>query len=159
VPPGPQRLHDTWLAAGDVILDFRDKLRLWFAYGFHEIDSDGGSFYDRELQYWIAELILRGAWVSETLRPYYLGLRANGLGTYDRDEGYVLDRRLRGSVGYNAESLTAYSAVLGWDVTRQVRLRLEYTYVDLELVRGVSPAIADEAGALHAFIAEVGVSF
>jgi len=159
VPPGPLRLHDTWLAAGDLILDFPDKLRLWVAYGFQEIDSDGGSLYDRELQYWIAELILRGAWFSEQLRPYYLGLRANGLGTYDRDEGYVLDKRLRGSVGYNAESLTAYSAVVGWDLTRQVRLRLEYTYVDLELVRGVPAAVADEAGALHAFIAEVGVAF
>lgn len=159
VPPGPQRLHDTWLAAGDVVLDFRDKLRLWLAYGFHEIDSDGGAFYDRQLHYWIAELILRGAWVSERLRPYYLGLRANGLGSYDRDEGYVVDQRLRGSVGYNAESLTAYSAVLGWDLTRQVRLRLEYSYVDLELVRGVPSALSDEAGALHSFIAEVGVSF
>ena len=42
----------------------------------------------------------------------YLALRANGLGTYNKDEGYLLDFRY-GDVGYNMRALDAYSVALG----------------------------------------------
>jgi len=53
---------------------------------------------------WIAELILRGAWVAPVLRPFYTGFRASGLGTYDDDRGYLLDVRRSGTLGYNMKS-------------------------------------------------------
>jgi hypothetical protein len=159
VPPGPNVLEDTWLAAGDVVIEFEDKLRAWLAYGQHAIDSADGSFYDRTLHYWIAELVLHGAWASAALRPFYMGLRANALGTYDSDEGYALDKRLRPTLGYNVDRLTAYSVVFGWDLTEHVRLRAEYTRLLVDLVHGVPSAIRDTAGDFDLYALEVGVSF
>ena len=152
---------ETWLVAGDVILDFEDKARVWLAYGRYSMDARGGnnSSYDRVLHYWIAETLLRGAWISETLRPFYLGLRADALGTYDEDAGYLLDSRESSTLGYNMESLTAYSAVLGWELTRNVRLRAEYTHKDIDLVRGVTDALRKAARDNDIFAIEVGASF
>lgn len=159
VADGPNRLKDTWLVAGDAILDFQDRARLWLAYGRYAIESQGDSSYDRVLHYWIAELLLRGAWASEVLRPFYAGLRANALGTYDGGEGYLLDSGMRSTLGYNMESLTAYSAVLGWELSRNLRLRAEYTHRDVGLVRGVTPEIQASARELDSFAVEVGASF
>jgi hypothetical protein len=159
VADGPNQLEETWLAAGDVILDFEDKLRMWLAYGRYTIDSKGASAYDRVLHYWVAETILRGAWLSGTLRPFYLGLRANALGTYDDGAGYLLDSRRSSTLGYNMEVLTAYSAVLGWELNENVRLRGEYTHRDIDLVRGVTQAIGDAARDTDYFAIEVGASF
>jgi hypothetical protein len=159
VADGPNRYRDTWLAAGDAIFDFEDKARVWLAYGRYTMNAKGSSAYDRVLHYWIAETLLRGAWISETLRPFYLGLRANALGTYDADEGYLLDSRRRSTLGYNMQSLTAYSAVLGWELSQNLRLRAEYTHGDIDLVRGVSQALRDAAGDTDAFAVEVGASF
>lgn len=159
VADGPNRLKDTWLVAGDAILDFQDRARLWLAYGRYAIESQGDSSYDRVLHYWIAELLLRGAWASEVLRPFYAGLRANALATYDGGEGYLLDSGMRKTLGYNMESLTAYSAVLGWELSRNLRLRAEYTHRDIELVRGVTPEIQAAARKLDSFGVELGASF
>lgn len=159
VADGPNQLRETWLVAGDVILDFEDKARVWLAYGRYTMDARGDSSYDRVLHYWIAETVLRGAWLSETLRPFYLGLRADALGTYDEDAGYLLDSRKASTLGYNMESLTAYSAVLGWELTQNLRLRAEYTHNDIDLVRGVSDAIRDAARKNNTFAVEVGASF
>lgn len=159
VADGPNQLHETWLAAGDVIFDFEDKARIWLAYGRYAIDSTGPSSYDRVLHYWIAETLLRGAWISETLRPFYLGLRANALGTYDGGKGYLLDFRRGSTLGYNMESLTAYSAVLGWELTSNLRLRAEYTRADIDVVRGVTQAIRDAARDTDSFAVEMGASF
>jgi hypothetical protein len=156
---GPNQLDQTWLAGGDVVLDFTDKARIWLAYGRYTIDSRGGSSYDRVLHYWIAEAVLRGAWLSRPLAPFYLGVRANALGTYDGDAGYLLDSRRSAQLGYNMESLTAYSAVLGWDLTSNLRLRAEYTIQDIDLVRGVSQAMADAARDADFFAIELGASF
>lgn len=159
VADGPNRYEDTWLAAGDAIFDFEDKARVWLAYGRYTMNAKGASSYDRVLHYWIAETLLRGAWLTETLRPFYLGLRANALGTYDDGEGYLLDSRRGSSLGYNMQSLTAYSAVLGWELSQNLRLRAEYTHSDIDLVRGVSQALRDAAGNADAFAVEVGASF
>jgi hypothetical protein len=158
VPPGPTVLHDTWLGAADLVVELEDKFRMWLAYGHSQIDSDAPG-YDRSLHYWIAELILKGAWLAEDLRPFYLGLRANALDTFDDGDGYALDKRLRPSLGYNLESLTAYSLVFGWDLTANVRLRAEYTRLDLDAVRGVTEAIRRAASDADLYGLEVGVAF
>jgi hypothetical protein len=164
VPPGasqegPNVLIENWFVGTDLILDFEDAMRLWLAGGRYEINSAGGGFFDRTLYYWIAEAIFRGAWISEDLKPFYLGARGSGLGTYDDDEGYSLDSRLRPTLGYNMDSLTAWSAVFGWDLSRFLRLRMEYTLLDAGLVRGVTSDIRSESNQLDYFGVEVGASF
>jgi hypothetical protein len=159
IADGPRRLGDTWLAAADAIFDFHDRARLWFAYGRYHIDSNGGTAYDRTIHYWIAELILRGAWLGESFRPFYAGVRANALGTYDSEEGYMLDMRRNDTLGWNMESLTAYSAVLGWDITPWLRLRSEYTNQRIDLVRGVTPAIRSNARDADFYAVELGGHF
>lgn len=159
VADGPNVLRATWLAGADVVADFQDRARAWLAYGRYDIDSTGGTSYDRVLHYWIAELILRGAWLSESLRPFYLGVRGSGLGTYDGNEGYLLDVRRAGSLGYNMESITEVGGVLGWKLARGLRLRAEYTHHQIELVRGVTTAIRDAARHNDFFAVEVGAAF
>ncbi len=159
VADGPNRLRETWFVGGDAILDFEDRARIWGTYGQYRIDSQGGSFYDRTLQYWIAELILRGAWLGEPFRPFYGGFRAQALGTTDSDDGYLLDIRSSGTLGYNMHELTQYSTVLGWDITQWLRLRAEYTAQQIEVVRGVTPAIRDAAHNANYFAVELGGDF
>jgi hypothetical protein len=86
-------------------------------------------------------------------------VRANALGTYDEDEGYLLDSRRSGTLGYNMKTLTAYSAVLGWELTSHLRLRAEYTRTDIDLVRGVTPAIRLGAGKADYFAVAMGAAF
>jgi hypothetical protein len=159
VADGPNVLKQTWLAAGDAVVEVEDRFALWLAYGRYTIDSAGPSSYDRVLHYWIAELVLRGSWLSDVLRPVYLGLRANALGTFDDDEGYLLDVGRSGSLGYNMRSLAEYSAVLGWELNRNLRLRGEYTHRRIDVVDGVSQAIRAAAGDADSFAIEVGASF
>jgi hypothetical protein len=159
VADGPNQLEQTWLAAGDAIFDFEDRARLWLAYGRYEMDSRNASSYDRALHYWIAELLLRGAWLAPALRPFYAGVRASALGTYDDGKGYLLDFRRASTLGYNMESLTAYSAVLGWEITPNLRLRAEYTHQSISLVEGVTRAIRSAASPADYFAFEVGAGF
>jgi hypothetical protein len=142
---GPNQIRDSYFGGLDVILEDRDWGRLWLAYGGYHIDSRGEGFYDRTLHYWIAELILEGRALAEVLDPLYAGLRAAGLGTYDRDRGYLLDFRYADTLGYNMRSIDAYSAVLGWRITRWLRLKGEYTYQDIDLVRGVPDSVRRDA--------------
>jgi hypothetical protein len=159
VPDAGPKLHETWLVGGDAIVDFEDKTRLWLAYGRYDIDANQGGFYDRTLHYWIAEWILRGAWLHEGLRPFYGGFRAQGLGGYDADEGYLLDMRRNNSVGWNMESITTYSGVVGWDITSWLRLRSEYTHQQIDLVRGATPAMRANARDADFYAIELGASF
>jgi hypothetical protein len=159
VADGPNQLDSVSLLGGDAIVTLPDVARLWLAFGATHIDSDGPSLYDRTLYYWIAELILQGAMISETVAPLYLGLRANGLGTYDDDEGYLLDRRYKSILGYNMESVDAYSIVLGWRLLDPVTIRAEYTGYDIDLVRGVTGAIRDNARRANFFAVDVRVAF
>jgi hypothetical protein len=125
IPDNPfLELEGVTLLGGDAVLSFRDCVRLWLAYGRVRIDSDGLSLYDRDLQYWIAELVLEGRAVSPRLDPFYLGLRSSGWGTFDRDEGYLLDMRYKDTLGYNQRSLQAASLVLGWVPPGSYRLRI-----------------------------------
>jgi hypothetical protein len=138
VPDGPGRLRGVTYYGADAVLTHPAGARLWLSYGNTEIDSTGPSLYDRRLQGWIAELVLEGRLATPELSRFYLALRANGIGTYDSDEGYLVDIRTSGAVGYNLESLEAYSAALGWRFTKWTTLKIEYTHQRFSLVRGAS---------------------
>lgn len=158
VPDAPNVIDDTYFVGADAIVELEDKLRIWLAYGRYSIlGSD--AFYDRALQYWIAEVVLQGAWLSEVLRPFYLGGRANGLGTYDDNRGYLLDVRRGDSLGYNMASINEYSVVLGWKMLSFLRMRLEYTHSDIAVVRGVPASIRDAARNADRYAIEFGASF
>lgn len=156
---GPYELNGTWFAGADAIVaPFRD-VRLWLAYGYYDINSKGLSLYDRSLHYWISELLLGGALLHPELRNIYLGLRANGLGSYDDNRGYLLDVRQSGTIGYNASSLVDYSVVLGWRMLKLLTLRLEYTHRDLDLVNGVDSEIRGRGKHLDYFAIELGAHY
>jgi len=159
VPDGPNRLKDSWFAGGDVILHFPDLARIWLAGGWYGIDSTGASLYDRDLYYWIAEVVLEGAAAAPVLAPFYLGLRADGLGTYNPGEGYLLDSRQNSTLGFNAKFLQAYSMVLGWRMTDGVTLRAEYSFRDIGVVNGVTDTIRDDARDQNLYGIEIGVDF
>lgn len=159
VPDGPDELDGTWFLGADAVLERPGLGRLWLAYGHFDIDSSGPSLYDRSLQSWIAELVVEGAAVSPELLPFYLALRASGLGTYDDGEGYLLDFRSAATIGYNARSLESYSLGLGWRLTRHLTLRLEYTLQDWDLVRGVTEAIRRAADDADTIGIQMGASF
>jgi hypothetical protein len=159
VPDGPFELEGVTLAGGDVVLSWRELARLWLAGGWVAIDSDGPSLYDRDLRYWIAELLLEGRGVAPQLEPFYLGLRSSGWGTFDRDEGYLLDSRYASTLGYNQRWLQAASLVLGWRLTALATLRAEYTLQRVALVRGVDEAIDGAAGRGDFLAVDLGVAF
>lgn len=158
VADGPNELEDTTLFGADVILRQPGWGHLWLGSGTYRIDS-AGSLYDRELRYWIAELLVEASLVLPELDPFYLALRAAGLGTDDRDEGYLLDVRYSDDLGYNMRDLTAYSAVVGWKLTRNLRLRLEYTHSVIDLVRGASAALGDPDDRADQLALELGIHF
>jgi hypothetical protein len=159
IADGPNKLRRTWLIQADAIATLDRGLRVWLSYGRYTIDSSGGTLYDRVLRFWIAEALLEGELVSPVLRPFYAAFRATGLGTWDRDEGYLLDVGLSGTVGWNARAITDYSAALGWRLNEYVVIRLEYTHRDIDLVRGVTPDIADAADSQDYGAIEVGARF
>jgi hypothetical protein len=160
VPDGPNVIRDGYFLGGDAVFKRSRWGQLWLAYGAFWIDSNrDAGLYDRTLQYWIAELQLEGRLAHPVLEPFYLGLRVQGLGTYDHDRGYLLDSRYAGTLGYNMESQTSYSAVVGWRLTRWLRLRAEYSHVDIGLVRGVPRSIRSAADAADSAAIEVGVHF
>jgi hypothetical protein len=156
---GPNKLKNSWLGGGDVILHFEDIARIWLGGGWYGIDSTGPSLYDRDLFYWVAEAILEGAAASPVLRPFYLGLRADGLGTYDDGRGYLLDVRQSPNLGWNSSRLQAYSIVLGWRMTDGVTLRAEYSFRDIGLVEGVDAAVRGAAEDQDLYGVEIGVDF
>ena len=159
VPDGPFELEGVSLLGGDVVLSWRDLVRLWLGAGWVAIDSEGPSLYDRDLQYWIAELVFEGRGVTPALDPFYLGLRSSGWGTFDRDAGYLLDSRYAATLGYNERSLTTGSLVLGWRLSSLATLRAEYTLQRVGLVRGVDASIEGAAGRGDFFAIDLGVAF
>ncbi len=158
VPDGPDELEDTTLLGADVILRQPGWGHLWLGSGAYRIDSPG-SLYDRELRYGIAELLVEAGLVSPALDPFYLALRAATLGTGDHEKGYLLDVRYSGDFGYNMQELAAYSAALGWRITRNVRLRLEYTHSDIDLVRSAAAALLNPDDRADQVALELGVHF
>jgi hypothetical protein len=103
--------------------------------------------------------VLEGRLASSELRAFYLALRANGVGTYDDDEGYLLDIRTTYPLGYNLRALDAYSVAIGWRVTRWTTLKLEYTHQRFSLVRGARGALGGAADDTDFLGAELAVFF
>jgi len=159
VPDAPKRIDSTTLLAADLILTPGHWGRLWLGGGRYSIDGAHTTSYDRRLWYWIAEYVLGGEILMPELAPFYLALRANGLGTYDDGKGYILDIRDVGRFGYNGQSLQAYSVAVGWHLTRFATLRLEYSRRVTELVNGVPAGIKNEAGGTDLFGVELGAAF
>jgi hypothetical protein len=149
----------TWLLGGDVVITPVDALRIWLAYGQYEMDAEDGPDYDRTLHYAIAEAVLRGSVLGPLFAPGWVGLRADALGTFDGERGYVLDWRYGETLGYNMESFWAWTAVVGWQLGRHTFLRAEYALRDVDLVRGVTPAIRAAAEDVDVFSVELGVQF
>jgi hypothetical protein len=156
---GPFQLDGVTLLGGDGIVNFGELARLWLAYGQVQIDSEGPGVYDRDLGYWIAELLFEGGALSPALAPFYLGLRSSALGSFDDDEGYLLDSRYASRLGYNMRSLEAHSLVLGWRLTRLLTLRAEYTRQRITLVDGVPDEIESAAGTGDFVALDLRVSF
>lgn len=159
VADGPNRLDRSWLVGADAIAEPIEGLRLWLAWGRQILDSSGASLYDRELDYWVAEVVAEGGLVAPVLRPFYLALRAHGLTTRDDQRGYLLDVRYAGSFGYNMQSIEAWSAALGWRLGRTVTLRSEYTRQDIDLVQGVPASLRSLAAQADFFAIAFGVEF
>jgi hypothetical protein len=158
-PDGPNRIRRTWLLGGDAIVRPIDGLRVWLGGGRYQIDASGSGPYDRSLYYWIAEIVAEGNLVSPALAPLYLALRANGLTTGDSGRGYLLDYHYSDTAGFNLRDLDEYSAALGVRIGRYVRLRGEYAFRDVTLVRGVDRATSHAVGDHHWFAFDVGVAF
>jgi hypothetical protein len=158
-PDAPPGFDESWLLAGDLVLTPHEAVRLWLAYGYHDLDAEGGSLYDRALQYGIAEMVLRGTLVAPELAPAYLGLRADALGTFDDGRGFLLDYGYASRFGDNLSELWSYSAVVGWQLGRFTTLRAEYSLRDLELVEGVPGSMRDDARHADGFAVELGIQF
>jgi len=158
IPDGPNELQDIVVLGGDASINFPDA-RLWLSAGNARIDSTGSSVYNRDLIYWLAEVVLQLRMITPALDPMYLALRANGLGTYDNDEGYLLDFRY-GNVGYNMRSLDAYAIALGLPLGSNVTLKAQYTLQNINLVRGITDdEIREAADDADFFGMEIGVHF
>jgi hypothetical protein len=158
IPDGPTKLHDIQIIGGDVIFKLPDT-RIWLAYGGATIDSAGGTTYDRDVIYWLAEALVQLKLISPSLAPAYFAFRASGLGTYSDDEGYLFDFR-NGAVGYNMSEYNTYALVVGMPIGEYITLKGQYAFQRIALVRGVTdPAV--KAAAEHAdfFGMEIGVHF
>ena len=155
---GPNQLKNIYVLGGDAVVNLPNA-RLWLSGGNAKIDSTGSSVYNRNLVYWLAEAVVQLRMISPLLDPVYLALRANGLGTYNRDEGYLLDFRYR-DVGYNMRSLDAYAIALGVPLGDHIIVKAEYTLQNINLVRGITdPGILEGAGDADFFGMEIGVHF
>jgi hypothetical protein len=158
IPAGPNKLHGIRILGGDAIFKLPDA-RLWLSYGGAQIDSAGGTTYDRNLIYWLAELMVQMRLISPTLAPAYVALRASGLGTYSNNEGYLLDFR-NYEVGYNMSELDTYALVLGLPLGDYLTLKAQYAWQHIALVRGVtSQSVKDAADHPNFFGMEIGVHF
>ncbi|MGH7287271.1 MAG: hypothetical protein ACREI8_04560 [Myxococcota bacterium] len=149
----------SWLAGGDVVITPTDWLRLWLGYGRYQLDAQAGTAYDRTLHYGIAELVVGGSLLGPAFAPGYVGVRADTLGTFDSGEGFLLDYGYGNTLGYDMESLWAYSAVVGWKLGSFTTLRAEYSLRDIDLVRGAPASLREEAGDADTFAVELGIEF
>lgn len=159
VGPGPNKLAGITVIGGDAIFKLPDT-RLWLSYGDARIDSAHGTFYDRSLIYWLAELQFQLHAISPSLGESYIALRGSGLGTYSDNKGYLYDFRYGNSVGYNMSSFDAFAIALGVPVGDHVLMKVQYAIQKIGLVRGVTDDnIKEAADDANFFGAEIGVHF
>ena len=144
----------------DMILNASDWGRLWLAGGRVAIRSGGASTYDRDLTYGTAEGILGLGAFSHALERLYVAARYSAIGTFDRNEGYLLDAGNGGDeLGFNTRRVTVASLGAGIRVTSFLTLKSEYSWYDFVLVRGVTPDVRAEAGGRNFFGVGVTVAF
>jgi hypothetical protein len=130
----------------DVVLT-PDWGRLWLAGGQIVIESGGDSSYDRTLAFGIAEAVMELGWISDALDPMYLAGRYSVMGTFDSDEGYLLEAMNGGGdLGFNTKSVSALSLGVGLPLSEVVTLKAEYAWYDFDLVDGVPGTLLDLAG-------------
>jgi len=125
VPDDPDGLGHAWAVGLDAVVTPLDGIRLWLGGGRYAIPSQGQGFYDRALWYYISELVVGGRVVTPALEPVFVGLRADGVGTFDGNRGYLLDVRYTADYGYNMEHILAWTAVAGLHLGDYVTLRAE----------------------------------
>jgi hypothetical protein len=126
----------------DAIAELVERGRLWLAFGQIEMDSDGPSSYDRDLDYWIAEGVLELGQFTPFLKRYFLATRYSGIGTFDSNEGFVLGKMNEGAdLGFNSESVTKFSVGLGARLYDNLKLKIEYSWYDFEMINGVTEDI------------------
>jgi|GEM_PF-3529180 len=157
-PDPPGGLDHTLFVGADAILTHPAGVRLWLSYGTYDVEAEAPALYDRRLHAWLAELVLEGRLASPELRPLYLALRANGLGTYDDGRGYLLDSRYGRSLGYAMRALDEYALVLGWRLGRFLTLKAQYSVQRVSLVRGAG-ALRHAADDANYFAAAVELHF
>jgi len=157
IPPGPNKLDGITILGGDAIFKLPDT-RLWLSYGGARIDSSASS-YDRSLIYWLAELVVQAHLIAPQLAPLYIAARASGLGTYNANQGYLLDFR-DSAVGYNMRALNVYALALGYPIGEFMTVKAQYAFQRIALVHGVvGDSIKDGASDGNFFGMEVGVHF
>ena len=130
----------------DAVLNPSDWGQVWLAYGQVGIDSEGSSKFDRDLLYWIAEGIFELQKLSKQLTNYYLAARYSAIGTFDSGEGYMLAAMNDGkNLGYNTKDVHVISAGLGVRLHDNIKVKLEYSWFDFNLVKGVTSDIKNKA--------------
>ncbi|MEX2208698.1 MAG: hypothetical protein WEF50_20985 [Myxococcota bacterium] len=155
---GPNELSNITVIGADAVVNL-PAARIWLSAGSAAIDSTGPGVYNRDLLYWLAEVVFQLRTITSALDPMYLAVRANGLGTYDKDEGYLLDFRYR-DVGYNMRALDAYAVALGLPLGNHIVLKAQYAIQNMDLVRGITDQdIRDAANDADFFGMEIGVHF
>jgi hypothetical protein len=159
VADDPDGLGSLWAATMDVIVTPVDGVRLWLYGGHYVIDSRGAALYDRELTFWLAELTLGGELVSPVVQPLFVGLRADGVSTFDHDRGYLFDRRYDDRLGYDMERFVAYTVVAGWHFGDYVTFRAEYSHRDIDVVGGASALLPSAGDDEDVFAVEFGLHF
>jgi hypothetical protein len=138
VPDDPDMALDLNVGELDVILTSGRWGRLWFAGGMMGIRSHGDPRYDRDLAYGIAEGILRLGPLSPWLERFYLAARYSTLGTFDDEEGYLIQGMNEGyELGYNVDRVGITSVGLGMHLNQYITLKSEYSWYDFDVVEGV----------------------
>jgi hypothetical protein len=140
--PDP-RLGGTLAGEADVVWRDKGLGRLWLGGGGLRIRSADAAAYDRTLAYWVAEVVLEGEALSASLEPCYFSVRYSAIGTWNPNRGYLLGVLNAGAVlGYNSKSVSTVSAGLGVHLSPRLVAKIEYSWVQADLVRGVPASLS-----------------
>jgi len=159
VPDDPDGLGHTWAVGVDAVVTPLDGIRIWLAGTRFEVPSQGATRYDRTLWSWLAEIVVEGKVAAPLLAPLFVGVRVDGVGTFDRNRGYLLDVRYTGDYGYNMAHLIAYTGVLGLHLGEFVTLRAEYSHRDVDLVRRAAADLGDGTGDADLYTVALSLHF
>jgi len=152
-----RRLKDVRAGEVDLVCRSGEWGSLWLGAGAVTIFSRSSSFYTRRLRYGVAEAVVELGALSPDLDPFYLALRGSIIGTFDSDRGYFLGAFNDGEeLGYNVRDLTVVTLGAGVRVSRSIVFKIEFSWTDVDLVRGVTPDL--ESAARRRSYGGIGVS-